>query len=127
MSRSIQCPMCEEQENLNGEMTDEGVRIVCGSCGADWLRDSVPDVCATCGGQDVQERTRALTQYSRGTQLSIVGLGSIKLCRECDASMFAWSESGRPVPFEYKSAAMDARSDAGSSCRSDGGDVLITP
>lgn len=108
-------------------MTPEGVRISCEKCGACWMRDSVPELCASCGGSEVEERTRALTQYSRGTQLSIVGLGAITLCRQCDASMVAWSESGRPVPFEYKSAAMDATACAERSCRSDDGDVLITP
>lgn len=127
MTRSIQCPSCQEEGDLYGEMTPEGVRITCGPCGMRWLRDSIPDRCATCGGDEVEERTRALTQYSRGTQLSIVGLGAIRLCRRCDAGMWAWCESGRPVPFEYKSAALDAEAGAGRSCLSDGGDVLITP
>jgi hypothetical protein len=127
MTRTIQCPSCQEEENLRGEMTPEGVRIACETCGVSWLRDSIPDRCATCDGDEVEERTRALTQYSRGTQLSIVGLGAIKLCRRCDASMIAWSESGRPVPFEYKAAAMDPQAGAERSCRSDDGDVLITP
>ncbi|MBE0418035.1 MAG: hypothetical protein IBX63_09750 [Coriobacteriia bacterium] len=123
-SRTIVCPSCGETEELSGAPSPEGIVITCGRCHASWLRDSVPDTCATCGGTDVQERTRALTQYSRGTQLSIVGLGSILLCRQCDARMFAWSESGRPVPFAYKSAAMDSTAhEAGRT----GDDVHIDP
>lgn len=127
MTRKIECPSCHEDENLRGQTTAEGVRIVCETCGMSWMRDSIPERCATCGGGEVEERTRALTQYSRGTQLSIVGLGAIRLCRQCDASMVAWSESGRPVPFEYKSAAADPQAGAERSCRNDDGDVLITP
>lgn len=127
MTRIIQCPSCQEQENISGEMTPDGMRISCSSCGTSWLRDSIPDLCATCGGNEVEERTRALTQYSRGTQLSIVALGAIKLCRQCDASMVEWSESGRPIPFEYRAAAMDPQAGAERSCRSDDGDILITP
>ena len=67
----------------------------------------------------------ALTQYARGTQLSIVGVGTILLCAECDAEMLEWSE-GRAVPSTYQPAALDPaaaakRKDAG------GGNMLITP
>jgi hypothetical protein len=92
------------------------------------MRDSIPRECATCGGVDVVERTRALTQYSRGTQLSIVGLGSIWLCRTCDAKMVEWSLPGRPVPFEYKAAAQDAQAAADRKTDgSDSDDIKITP
>ncbi len=123
-SRTIECPSCGETDELSGAPSPEGIVVTCGHCSASWLRDSIPDTCVTCGGTDVQERTRALTQYSRGTQLSIVGLGSILLCRQCDARMFAWSESGRPVPFAYKAAAMDPTAHESGTCDPD---VHITP
>lgn len=124
MARHIECPSCGECDDLDGHQTPEGIAIRCGRCSATWLRDSVATKCATCGGTDVEERTRALTQYSRGTQLSIVGLGAIFLCRRCDAKMMKWAESGKPVPFAYRSAAMYPL--AGAS-RDDNSDVDITP
>lgn len=125
MSKQIICPECGETEELRGQPSPEGIVIRCGSCGASWLRDSEPDACASCGRTDLVQRARALTQYSRGTQLSIVGLGSILLCPACDDEMVEWSE-GRAVPLTYRSSAVDpevadSRSGSGAS------DVRITP
>lgn len=127
MVREIACPHCAEAENLRGTATPEGVKITCESCGMEWMRDSVPQVCKTCGGTDVIDRTRALTQYSRGTQLSIVGLGAIWLCRNCDAEMVEWCDSGRPVPFEYNASATDAEAGAEREGGGPEGTVSITP
>ena len=125
MPRQITCPDCGEAEELSGKETRKGIKITCGSCGASWLRDAQAHTCAACGGDDLVERPRAHTQYSRGTQLSIVGMSEITLCRACDAKMVEWSEgSSNAVPFNYRSCAVDP--DAASE-RDDGGDVLITP
>jgi DnaJ-class molecular chaperone len=120
----LDCPRCGEDEDLSGRETSGGIRIECGSCGASWLRDAEPETCASCGGTDVVRRPQALTQYARGTQLSIVGMGDILLCRVCDARMVDWSRGSRSVPPSYRSSAQDP--DAASG-RDDEGDVLITP
>jgi hypothetical protein len=127
MARQIRCPSCGEPEELSGTETDEGIRITCGTCGESWLRDEAAQTCATCGGSDLVTRPRAHTQYSRGTQLSIVGMSEILLCRDCDAKMVEWSEgSARAVPFNYRPAALDPEA-AAERDDEDDGDVLITP
>jgi hypothetical protein len=128
MQSAIVCPGCGESEELTGSPSPEGIRITCGRCGCEWLRDSVAQACATCGGIELETRSRALTQYSRGTQLSIVGLSEILLCRVCDRDMIDWAKAGRPVPHTYRSAALDAevgreRGDSGAR----GGAVRIEP
>ena len=126
MSLRIQCPECGETEDLKGSPSAKGIRIRCGQCGKSWLRDSEPQKCVTCGGVDLVPRPRALTQYSRGTQLSIVGIGEVLLCRSCDARMLKWSEAGRAVPFNYRSSALDPEAAADRAAEG-GDDVLITP
>ncbi|MFU8891520.1 MAG: hypothetical protein ACNA76_07695 [Anaerosomatales bacterium] len=128
MQSRIVCPTCGESEELTGSPSADGIRIRCGRCDAEWLRDGVSQTCATCGGSDLETRSRALTQYSRGTQLSIVGLSEILLCRACDHEMLEWSKAGRPVPHTYRSAALDGeagreRGDSGTR----GGAVRIEP
>ena len=122
MPRIIECPQCRESEDLRGSQSPEGIRIECGACGHSWLRDDEPERCVTCGGVDLVKRRHALTQYSRGTQLSIVGMGEIVLCLRCDAEMVEWSGNSRAVPFTYRSAA-EHPGDPDST----EGDVLITP
>lgn len=127
MAPQITCPECGETDDLSGRETKRGIRIKCGKCGASWLRDEQPQACVTCGGTDCVTRPRALTQYSRGTQLSIVAMGEIVLCRQCDAKMVEWSEgSARAVPMNYRSAALDSEAVAGRD-EDDDGTVLITP
>ena len=127
MAREIICPRCGETDELSGEQTPDGIRIHCDTCGESWMRDAAATRCATCGGGDLVERPRAHTQYSRGTQLSIVGMSEVLLCRQCDARMVEWSEgSARAVPFNYRPAALDAEA-AKEREDEDGGDVLITP
>ena len=125
MPRQIVCPKCGEAEELTGSRSPEGIRILCEQCGMTWLRDAEPQKCATCGGTDVVERPRALTQYSRGTQLSIVGISEVLLCRACDQRMVEWSRGSRAVPFNYRSAALDP--DAVADRDDEDGGVLITP
>ncbi|WP_207929363.1 hypothetical protein [Actinomadura sp. 6K520] len=61
--------------------------------------------CATCGGADLVQRPRALTQYSRGTQLSVTSWNQALLCNSCDAAMLARSSEGKPIPPHYQPAA----------------------
>ena len=127
MSLNIVCPQCGESEDLQGTPSPDGIRIRCGKCAESWLRDSEPQKCATCGDSTLIARPRALTQYSRGTQLSIVGIGEILLCTRCDARMLERSEAGRPVPFNYRPAALDPEAAAERAKAGGDDDVLITP
>jgi hypothetical protein len=122
MPRIIACPECGEADDLAGSETSKGIRIECGACEHRWMRDDEPETCATCGGAELVKRPYALTQYSRGTQLSIVGMGEIMLCPACDAEMLEWSREGRAVPFNYRSKAEHP---GGSDDQTS--DVRITP
>lgn len=126
MPRHIACPACGETDDLSGSDSPEGIRVSCGACGMSWLRDAQPQTCATCGGSEIEQRQRALTQYSRGTQLSIVGMTAVPLCRTCDARMLEWSNQGRAVPFNYRPAALDPEA-AKEREGTDDGDVIMTP
>jgi ribosomal protein L37E len=106
VSPDLACKDCGESEELSGEATESGIRIRCGRCGATWLRDTAVR-CATCGGSSVVMRPRAMTQFSRGTQLSIVGWQDVPCCTVCDAEALARStSSGGPLPSGYRPAAM---------------------
>ncbi|MGP4030128.1 hypothetical protein [Actinomadura sp. 3N407] len=61
--------------------------------------------CATCRGTDVIQRPRALTQFSRGTQLSITSWNQALLCSSCDAAMVGRSSEGKPIPPHFQPAA----------------------
>lgn len=123
MPRQMVCPSCSESEALTGERSAEGIQITCDACGARWPRDT-PYNCATCKGSDIQMRPQALTQYSRGTQLSIVGLHYIPLCAQCDAAMLARANQQKPVPGQYQPAATHKRDDDGGD---DATNTLILP
>ncbi|MDS1269655.1 hypothetical protein RIF23_05040 [Lipingzhangella sp. LS1_29] len=114
MPRQLTCPDCAEEDNLSGERTEDGIHITCEACGARWPRDT-PHTCATCGGDDIHMRGQAVTQYSRGTQLSIVGMRHIPLCASCDAEMLARANQQKPVPGQYRSAAAGRADGEGSS------------
>lgn len=122
MARTIVCPACGESVDLRGSETPVGIRIQCATCGRAWLRDEEPEKCATCGGTDLVKRPHALTQYSRGNQLSIVGIGETMLCAACDAQMVEWSD-GRAVPANYHPRASVKR----TNDQGDSGPVMITP
>jgi len=126
MVQQIKCPRCGETEELIGRPAVDGIRIHCENCRHSWLRDTEPQKCASCGGSDVTVRKRALTQTSRGTQLSIVGFTPILLCRKCDERMLEWANTGHPVPFNYKSAAVDANA-IDHRQEDDNKDIKITP
>lgn len=108
-TRQLRCPRCGEEDNLRGKGTEQGIAITCGACGTTWLRDTTP-VCATCGGDQIVHRPRTMTQYSRGTQLSVVGWQDVPLCLICDADAITQStRSGGPLPAGYQPAAVHPR------------------
>lgn len=109
MAHDIACPACGETDELRGEQRPEGLSITCERCGTRWTRDTTA-ACATCGGKQLVTRPRAITQYSRGTQLSIVGWQDIDLCVTCDADALQRSTSaGGPVPSDYRPVAQHRR------------------
>lgn len=103
----VSCAECGEDENLEIEQTDAGVYIRCGACDATWPRDGERP-CATCGRTDLVYRPRPLTQFSRGTQLSIVGWVNLPCCLVCDAAELERSgAAGGPLRADYVSAARE--------------------
>ncbi len=127
MVQEFACPGCGETEELTGKPSPKGIKLHCDRCDRSWLRDAEPEKCVTCGGTDIAQHQRALTQYSRGTQLSIVGLVPISLCRVCDRQIIEWAESGRAVPFNYRSAALDPDALADRPENDEKKNVVITP
>lgn len=108
MARQLDCPACDEEDNLQGRQTADGISITCGSCGHVWLRDTTP-TCDTCGSADLVYRPRPLTSFSRGTQLSILGWQNVPLCVGCDGEALRRStEAGAPLPADYRPAAISA-------------------
>lgn len=109
MPMHIECPRCGEIEDLIGARGVGGIRIACGSCGASFLRDQRLR-CASCHGTDLVLRPQVLTQYSRGTQLSVVGWTQTHCCTACDADALLRSErANAPIPAEYRPRAVTAR------------------
>lgn len=108
MPMHIECPQCGETEDLIGDHGVEGIRITCASCGASFLRDQRLR-CATCHGTDLVLRPQVLTQFSRGTQLSVVGWTHTHCCASCDAEALLRSErANAPIPAEYRPRAVTA-------------------
>jgi hypothetical protein len=98
----VRCPDCGVSDELTGAATDEGIRVTCHHCGRNWLRDALA-ICAGCGGHDLIERPQAMTQFSRGNQLSLVGWRMVPLCRDCDAQALQRSlAAGGPIPPGYQ-------------------------
>jgi hypothetical protein len=52
-----------------------------------------------------------MTQYSRGTQLSVVGWRNVLVCRICDAEMLDRPGAGGPIPADYEPRAVQRRED----------------
>jgi 5-methylcytosine-specific restriction endonuclease McrA len=77
------CPICGEDEMLNGQRVDDLIEITCERCDTSWKRDPSPR-CPTCGGDDLEPVVKAVVEKSRGSQLSIVATQVIDLCRVCD-------------------------------------------
>lgn len=123
VSRQLVCPSCGEAEELTGQPSPEGIRVTCDRCGASWLRDRTSDVCATCGGTELEARPLPTTAYSRGTQVSIVGWRQVLLCVTCDAAMLSRSLAGKLIPNTYRPAATERRN-PGDDQAPDQGSIL---
>lgn len=101
------CHLCGEVGKLRATDSPDGVLIVCGHCAGSWPR--AEPTCATCGRGGLVKRARPLTQFSRGTQLSIVGWVEVPCCPDCDAQALAKATAaGGPLPADYKPAALGA-------------------
>ncbi|GAA4729818.1 hypothetical protein GCM10023328_05700 [Modestobacter marinus] len=106
MPLHIECPDCGETDDLVGDRGVEGIGITCGTCGARFLRDRRLG-CASCAGTDLVLRPQVLTQFSRGTQLSVVGWTETHCCTACDAEALLRSErANAPLPAEYRPRAV---------------------
>ncbi|MGF1661874.1 MAG: hypothetical protein ACFCVG_05300 [Kineosporiaceae bacterium] len=102
--RMFQCPACGEAENLSGSSDGVTITVTCQVCRASWPRDSILR-CATCGKETVW-RPQAVTAFSRGTQLSILGLYQTPMCLVCDVNEYRASvDAGSALPPGYTSRA----------------------
>lgn len=109
MPLHFECPRCGETEELVGRRGAGGIELHCERCGRTFPRDERVR-CATCGGDDLVVRPQVLTQYSRGTQLSVVGWTETHCCTVCDADALARSERANgPIPAEYRPRAVTAQ------------------
>lgn len=95
--RLIECPVCGETDDLEGRRHEATIVITCGACGQSWERSLRP-TCRVCGGHDLQEIPVAIVEKSRGTQLSVVGIRVVDLCRDCDAESIRRWQANRPNP-----------------------------
>lgn len=79
----ISCPSCGGRK-LKGRRDPPGAEVVqvhCQDCGHSWTHD--PWACPSCGGQLHAER-RPLLEKARGTQQSIIGYRTVRVCSACD-------------------------------------------
>ncbi len=90
----LSCAECGEEDDLTGTRTDETIRVHCGTCGHEWVRDLAPR-CPTCGDDELEEAVKAVVEKSRGSQLSIVGTQTVQLCKSCDAELVASYRTSR--------------------------------
>lgn len=84
MEIEIRCPECGESDrsNLKARREDGAIHIACGSCGKVWERH--PDACPSCGERRLVPQRLPLYQKSRGTQQSIIGYRTGKVCNSCN-------------------------------------------
>ena len=97
MLPSIRCSACGESEALSGTRRDNGIDLMCESCGNTWTRP-LEKRCSKCGSDDLQTVPLAIVERSRGTQLSVVGTRPIDLCSVCDAAELEHYHANRPNP-----------------------------
>jgi len=84
----VTCPSCGEDEDLQGERTDDGITITCGTCDATFDRDTTP-TCSLCGSTDLHAvRTSTLREAGRGEQWAPSGVR---------IAWFCWGCTGRDV------------------------------
>ena len=109
MPMHVECPRCGETEDLVGSRGPDGIRIACGACGTSFLRDQRLR-CATCHGTDLVVRPHVLTQFSRGSQLPVVGWTQTQCCTVCDADALDRSvRANGPLPAEDRPRAVTAQ------------------
>jgi hypothetical protein len=109
MARDYVCPRCGESEELRGRTAEDGIVLVCESCGHEWPRDEVAR-CATCDGTDLQRVPRALTAAGRGNVTSIVGKQMVPVCAQCDRDMIErYINRGHALPPGHITAAASKR------------------
>lgn len=94
---NLSCPGCGEADDLSGNQNGDWITVTCGTCGVSWNRDPSPR-CPICGGDDLQEVPLAIVEKGRGTQLSVVGTRTVRLCSACDADALARYHRNRPNP-----------------------------
>jgi hypothetical protein len=98
MALDIVCPLCDEDDDLSGERSDDEITITCGRCGQSWTRSLTPS-CSGCGGTDMVTVPTAILERSRGTQLSVVGIQMVKKCVVCDRDDIERWQRNLPRPF----------------------------
>jgi len=78
----ITCPSCGGRK-LKGERDEqtEVIEVRCLECDHEWLHD--PWRCARCG-EEMHAVRRPLLEKARGTQQSILGYNTVRLCPRCD-------------------------------------------
>ncbi len=97
MAIDITCPMCGEEEALTGTRAGDEITVECQSCETTWARPTSPS-CTNCAGTDLQTVPLAIVERSRGTQLSVVGIRMVHLCRVCDRDQIDRWQRNRPNP-----------------------------
>jgi hypothetical protein len=93
----VNCPLCGEDNDLQGVRTERDITVTCGACGASWTRSLQPS-CDRCGGDDLQTVPVAVVEKGRGTQLSVVGIRMIQMCWTCDIESIQKWQQNRPNP-----------------------------
>ncbi|MEX2254372.1 MAG: hypothetical protein WEC34_02940 [Acidimicrobiia bacterium] len=88
MPITIRCASCGEEERLRGVRDGELLVITCEACEFTWARKPGAS-CMSCGSAEVLVFVDALVEKSRGTQLSVTGIGEHILCADCDAEELA--------------------------------------
>lgn len=97
MALDITCPMCDESHDLSGVRDGDDITITCNACGQTWTRSVAPR-CSRCDGDDLQTVPLAIVEKGRGTQLSVVGIRMVQLCRSCDGEAIDRWQANRPNP-----------------------------
>lgn len=93
----VECPQCDESDDLTGSRDGDRITVQCNTCGTTWDRDLAP-TCSRCDGADMIPAVQAIVEKGRGTQLSVVGARVIHLCAVCDATLVRRYFDNRPNP-----------------------------
>lgn len=91
----VVCPVCGEDDDLQGERLGERIVLTCGRCGQRWDRDTTPR-CRLCGSDDLQAvPTSTLEEAGRGEQRTPSGIRTVYACWSCGSRDVT---SSNPVP-----------------------------